>query len=133
MLAGDEGQQVEAKNRGVPWAAGETAKALGKSVQSVSASLSSLEKLRLIWCLAEGTGKGRRVSHVKLSAEAVEVARVQIEYGMSADQLRRKDSHMLMTDLKDSLEAGRMPDWVQECIQKDMPRRWEQIQPDESS
>lgn len=118
-LAGTEEQQLEVRNQGVRWSAAAMAEALGKSVPSISRSLGSLEDRRLIWCLATGKGTGRRVSHVKLCAEAVDVAKHQLEYGMSADQRRRRDSALTTADLKAGLAAGRVPPWVAEMLAAD--------------
>jgi hypothetical protein len=87
MLAGTPGQRIAARNQGVPWVPIAMGEVLGSG--TASSTLSNLETRRLVCCLATGEGRGRRVSHVKLSAHAVEVAEHWEQYRQSKEQRRR--------------------------------------------
>lgn len=87
MLAGTPEQRRTCNNKGVPWDAAAMAEAIGS--KSVSATLSNLEERRMVWCLAEGEGRGRRVSHVKLGHEAVTTAQHWEQYRQSEQQRQR--------------------------------------------
>lgn len=118
MLGGDEGQHLEARNMGVPWSAGDMAKLFCKQPQAISRALSNLEDRRLVCCFATGVGNGRRVLHVKLSAEAVAVADHQLEYGMSEYQRKREISRTA-GDLRTAIEAGRLEDGLKKLLKGD--------------
>lgn len=118
MLAGDEQQQLEARNLGVPWSAGDMAALWGKHTQTISRALSNMEERRLVCCFATGKGTGRRVLHVKLSAEAVAVAAHQLEHGQSAYQ-RRREVNKTAGDLRAAQAGGRLPEELAALLKDD--------------
>lgn len=87
MLAGTAAQRETARNRGVPWLAAAMVEALGSD--TASSTLANLEERYLVMCLATGTGRGRRVSHVKLSAQAREIAEFWERHRQSKEQRGR--------------------------------------------
>jgi hypothetical protein len=105
MLEGTAAQRQTAHNRGVPWVAAAMVEALGSD--TASSTLANLEGRRLVCCLAEGSGRGRRVSHVKLSAQAVDVAEYWIAHRLSKEQHGRwagkiyKEVRQLINDSPD--------------------------------
>ncbi|MHA0044385.1 hypothetical protein [Deinococcus sp. PEB2-63] len=92
MEVGTPAERVELRNQGIPWQASAAATELGLLVPSVIRTLSSLEQRRLIFCWATGEGKGRRVSHVKLTWAAEERACEQETMGMSIFQSTRRQA-----------------------------------------
>lgn len=87
LAQGTPAQRECLQNRGIPWKAEVMAEVLGGS--NASAFLANLEARRLVCCLAKGSGRGRRVSHVKLSAQAVAEAEHWARYAQSPEQRRR--------------------------------------------
>lgn len=88
MLEGTAAQRRTVRNRGVPWVAA----AMGEVLNSSAAStiLTNLEGRGLVCCFAQGgIWRGRRISHVKLSAQARAVAEFWEKYGQSKEQRRR--------------------------------------------
>lgn len=84
--------RLELSNQGIPWRASEAATALDALVPSITRTLSGLERRRLIFCWATGEGKGRRVSHVKLTWAAEELAAQEEKMGMSIHQAARQSA-----------------------------------------
>lgn len=82
-------EKVAVQNTGIPWNLTAAAQALDVLPASAKRTLSGLERRRIICCWATGEGRGRRISHIKLSAQADEIARHQHDHGMSAAQFAR--------------------------------------------
>lgn len=114
MLEGTAAQQRTARNKGVPWDAAAMVEALGSD--TASSTLANLEGRRLVCCWAEGSGRGRRVSHVKLSAQAVDVAEYWIKHRQSKEQHRRR-----MTKLY--TELHQLPDGTEYAVYGAISRR----------
>lgn len=85
-------EQLELHNQGIPWRPAEAAAALGVLPASVARTVARLEGRRLVFCWATGEGRGRRVSHVKLTWAAEKLASYEDRYEMSPQQLGRKRS-----------------------------------------
>ena len=82
-------EKLAVRNTGVPWNLAAAAQALEVLPASAKRTLSGLERRRIICCWATGEGRGRRISHIKLSAQADEIAKHQHDRGMSAAQFTR--------------------------------------------
>lgn len=111
LLTGTPAQQRVCKNRGIPWNATAMAEAIGS--KSVSTTLSNLEERLMVFCLAEGEGRGRRVSHVKLSHEAIAAAQHWEQYRQSEEQ-RQRWRRKMMKGWED------LDSWLQEEIYEQM-------------
>lgn len=83
-------ERLELQNQGIPWRPAEAATALEVLLPSVTRTLAALERRRLVFCWATGEGRGRRVSHIKLTWAAEACAEAQERWGMSAYQRERK-------------------------------------------
>ena len=90
LFSGTPDEKLAVQNTGVPWNLAAAAEALKVSPASAKRTLSGLERRRIICCWATGERRGRRISHIKLSAQADEIARHQHDHGMSAAQFTRK-------------------------------------------
>lgn len=90
MEQGTPEERQELQNEGIPWQASAAASALDVMTPSVTRTLAALERRRLVFCWATGQGKGRRVSHVKLTWAAEERAQEEERMGMSIFQSTRK-------------------------------------------
>ena len=106
LLSGPHAE--ETRNMGVPWDAALYAELLRVKVPSVSRMLGNLEERRLIACWATGSGRGRRIHSVKLSAEAVKVAQLQSLHGKSAPQLRREQTAAYTAAQRELMERFRV-------------------------
>lgn len=82
--------RLELANQGIPWRPAEAAEALELLPPSVARTLAALEARRLVFCWATGEGRGRRVSHIKLTHAAERLADEQERYGMSQQQRSRQ-------------------------------------------
>lgn len=74
-ILGTPDEQVQVHNNGVVWNVQQMSELIGALPASTSRALGVLEDRGLICCWAKGTGNNRRVQYVKLSAQAIEVAR----------------------------------------------------------
>jgi hypothetical protein len=90
MERGNPEEQLEVRNKGIPWDASKAAEKLGVLTASATRTLTGLEGREIICCWATGEGRGRRISHVKLSAQAIQVAAFQADFGMSQAQWKRR-------------------------------------------
>lgn len=90
LSSGTPEEKLAVRNTGVPWNLAAAAEALKVLPASAKRTLSGLERRQIICCWATGEGRGRRISHIKLSAQANEIARHQHDHGMSAAQFTRK-------------------------------------------
>lgn len=84
-----EEQMGHSMKLGIPWKLKEYADFLVVHPSALSRTLTNLETRGLVWCLNTGEGRGRRVSHVRLSAQARLVAEIEGTYHMSLHQLQR--------------------------------------------
>jgi hypothetical protein len=91
-LSSSPAGKLDLKNRGIPWDLSKAAAELGVATASAARTLAALEDRRLIACWATGESRGRRISHIKLSATAIEVATFQRDYGKSASQAARQNA-----------------------------------------
>lgn len=76
-------EKITLLNRGVPWLINAFCAAEDFLPASASRTLGRLEDREVIACFAEGTGRNRRVTHIKLSAEARRVASRELINGMT--------------------------------------------------
>jgi len=83
-------ERVELHNQGIPWRLAEAAGALSVLPASVARTVARLEERRLVFCWATGEGRGRRVSHVKLTWAAEALAAAEEDWGMSPQQRGRE-------------------------------------------
>lgn len=91
MRTGTPAQAQALANEGIPWNLSTMAAAVDALPTSTSRTLGLLEARRLICCWAKGSGNNRRVQHVKLSAQAVEVAEAEERHpGMTQTQYRKQ-------------------------------------------
>ena len=70
-------------NKGVPWEAQKTAAILGISSAGLSHMREALTKNQILHCVAEGWGRGRRISHVRLAGRGLEEAKCFEAHQMS--------------------------------------------------
>ncbi|WP_291432371.1 hypothetical protein [Deinococcus sp.] len=102
----------------VPWVLADAAADLGIAPTSISAALRAFEKRGLVGCWPPAAGRGRRITHVWLSAEARAAALHWSAYGMTAYQRARMTARVA-GDLRAAQERGRLPDWAADLLKDD--------------
>jgi predicted ArsR family transcriptional regulator len=98
MVGGTVEDQLTLQNNGIPWDPQKAAEALGVLPASAKRTLTALERRKLICCWGTGTGRGRRISHVKMSAQADQIATWQLGSGMSEAQFARRVAHLKVSN-----------------------------------
>lgn len=105
MRVGELDQRLEIANEGIPWNLASVSAAVDALPASTSRALGLLEDRRLVCCWGRGEGRNRRISHVKLSAQAVEVAQAERRHpGISEAQHRRRAVAMYVKQEADATD-----------------------------
>jgi hypothetical protein len=93
MSAGTPEAREILANKGVPWDTKHIAAALGFTSPGLNHARATLTKHQMLYCVADGRGNGRRISHVRLSdrgqkeAECFKVHQMSL-YAWSRERLR---------------------------------------------
>lgn len=102
------GGSASLKNAGIRWRPAIVAEMLKVRPESLSRTLTSLERRELVFCLASGEGRGRRIITVKLTDQARAVAEHQVRYGMSHDQLKREVKRIISQQREERARQSRL-------------------------
>lgn len=108
----------QSENGWALWSLADAAKDLGITDTTINGALREFEKRGLVGCWPPASGRGRRISHVWLSAEARAAALHWAAYGMTAYQ-RGRELARTAGDLRAAAERDDLPDWAVDLLKDD--------------